>query len=151
MIEVKAVTPGDDIDAIVALITASPWSENSEINPDDYSVDTVERCVNNEQQIFCVASLDGKFAGMASAFVLHKPDGDVWLYVDEVDVCADAQQKGVGTAIMHFLFTYGKKYDCNEVWLGTEKDNVAANAFYQSQQPTEVEDFVGYLYKTQLR
>jgi aminoglycoside 6'-N-acetyltransferase I len=84
---------------------------------------------------------------MASAFVLHKPDGDTWLYVDEVDVCADKQQKGVGKAIMLFLFEYGKDNHCDEVWLGTEKDNVAANALYKSLQPAEIENFVGYLYK----
>lgn len=147
MIQIKEVKVEDDLDKIVTAISNSSWSENSEIDPSDYSVDDLRKCISSEANIFCIAFLDEQFAGMASAFVLHKPDGDTWLYVDEVDVCADKQKKGVGKAIMQFLLEYGKDNDCDEIWLGTEKDNVAANALYKSLQPTEVENFVGYLYK----
>ena len=147
MIEIKEITSEDNFSKIVDFITTASWSKKSEINPDDYSEEDLRTCVTNKHNIFCVAFLDGQFAGMASAYVLHKPDGDIWLYVDEVDVCLDKQQNGVGTSLMQYLFNYGKDNKCEEVWLGTEKDNVAANALYTSLKPTEIEDFVGYNYK----
>ena len=147
MIEVKEITKLDDLAALVNTIDTASWVESSEIEPGDYSVADLSKCLGNERHVFCIASLDGQFSGMASAFVMPKPDGNVWLYIDEVDVCADKQQKGVGKALMKFLLNYAKEHGCDEVWLGTEKDNVAANALYTSLEPAEVEDFVGYTYK----
>lgn len=42
------------------------------------------------------------------------------------------------------LFDIGEGAGCAEVWLGTELDNDAANAFYGSLDPSEREEFVGY-------
>ena len=147
MITIKEITPEDNLLEIIGSIKSALWSKNSEINPSDYSIEGLRTCILSEHNIFCVALLDGQFAGMASAYFLHKPDGDIWLYVDEVDVCSDKQRNGVGTALMQYLFKYGEDNKCEELWLGTEKDNVAANALYTSLKPTEIEDFVGYNYK----
>ena len=147
MIEIKEITKESDVSLIVKSIAEASWSENSEINPEDYSVDNLSRCAANELQIFCVAFYEGEFAGMASAFLLQKPSGDTMLYIDEIDVCSDKQQKGIGTELMKFLFDYGRSHKCDDMWLGTEKDNVAANALYNSLKPLEVEEFVGYTFR----
>jgi ribosomal protein S18 acetylase RimI-like enzyme len=148
MIEVKQISLGEDLAVIVEAIKRASWSDSSEIETLDYIVEKLKACIQQESHIFCVAYLRGQFAGMASAFVLQRPDGDMWLYVDEVDVCADMQRQGVGTAMMQFLFAEANKQQCREVWLGTEQDNVAANKLYSSLQPTETEAFVGYTFKT---
>ena len=147
MINIHPLTSDDNFSALVDEIRAAAWVAASEIDSSDYSVETIQKCIANQNHVWCIARSDGVFAGMASAFLMPKPDGDQWLYIDEVDVVADQQQKGVGTALMRFLIEYGKSNNCDEVWLGTEHNNQAANALYESLDPSEIEDFVGYTFK----
>ena len=87
--------------------------------------------------------------GMASGRFEIKPYGqERWLYVDEVDVCADQRQKGAGKAIMQRLIELAEQAGCEELWLGTEVDNAAANALYRSLQPDDVSQVVGYTFET---
>lgn len=87
--------------------------------------------------------------GVASARIGIKPyDHERWLYIDEVDVCADQRQRGAGKAIMRKFIELAKLAGCGEVWLGTEEDNDAANALYRSLNPDDVEKFIGYTYET---
>ena len=93
-------------------------------------------------------SAASELLGIASGRVEIKPyDATQWLYVDEVDVCVNQRRKGAGREIMQALCNYAVNNDCELVWLGTEVDNVAANALYNSMQPDEVDDFTGYCYE----
>ncbi len=86
--------------------------------------------------------------GIASARLEIKPyDKMRWLYVDEVDVCADQRKKGAGKAIMRKLIEIARDTGCEEVWLGTEVDNQAVNALYRSLDPDDVAQVIGYAYK----
>jgi aminoglycoside 6'-N-acetyltransferase I len=78
-----------------------------------------------------------------------KPYGkELWLYVDEVDVCANQRKKGAGKLIMQTLIEMAKSVGCEEVWLGTEVENAPANALYRSLDPDEVSTVIGYTYET---
>jgi ribosomal protein S18 acetylase RimI-like enzyme len=151
MIDINRVTAEDNLIKIIESIKDAQWSLASEINLDDYTLEGFKKSLSQEQHIFLMANYDGVFAGMASGFVLVKPDGESWLYVNEMDVCINMQRKGVGTALLQFFLTEAKKRLCSEVWLGTEKDNLPANALYSSQEPIEVEEFVGYTYRPILK
>jgi|GEM_PF-3355366 len=48
---------------------------------------------------------------------------------------------------MERLLQIAKEWGLEELWLGTEPDNDAANALYRSLHQLEAERFVGYLYK----
>ena len=86
---------------------------------------------------------------MASSRIEIKPyDQELWLYVDEVDVCSDQRQKGAGKAIMSKLIEIAKDKGCEEVWLGTEVDNLPANALYRLLDPDDVANVVGYTFET---
>jgi len=90
------------------------------------------------------------FMGMASSRLEIKPYAkERWLYVDEVDVCSDQRQKGAGKALMRKLIEFANENGCEEVWLGTESDNQAANALYRSLDPGDVAQVIGYTYNTQ--
>ena len=87
--------------------------------------------------------------GMASSRIEIKPyNQELWFYVDEVDVCADQRQRGVGSAIMKRLFTLAEEAGCEELWLGTEVENKAANALYRALDPDDVDQVVGYTWET---
>ena len=72
----------------------------------------------------------------------------LWLYVDEVDVCADQRQRGAGKALMTKLLEIAEASGCEEVWLGTEADNQPANALYRALNPDDVAAVVGYTFET---
>ena len=147
MIEIKQITEIDDLEMIVEEISAAKWSEDSEIGSSDYTVETLSTFIQNSYSIFLIAYLEERFSGMASAMVLDKPNGDSWLYIDEIDVCEDFHRKGVATQMMKQLFLFASEYECDEIWLGAEMENLAANELYKSLNPIEIQEFLGYTYK----
>jgi len=147
MIEINRVSENDDLVMIVEEISAAKWANASQIDSADYTVETLSKFIKNSNSIFLVAYLEERFSGMASAMVLDRPHGEIWLYIDEIDVCENMHRKGVATEMMKQLFSLAKDYECDEVWLGSEIENVAANELYKSLNPIEIQEFVGYTYK----
>ena len=140
----------DDLESLVTQINAAVWDDANEMC--QYQVDALRAYLQRPDTLFiaCYESSGTHtvFAGMASARLEMKPyDHELWLYVDEVDVCADQRRKGAGTAMMNYLLEYAADHDCAELWLGTEIDNHAAQALYKSLEPDEVGEFVGYTYE----
>jgi len=47
------------------------------------------------------------------------------------------------------MFTLGREHGCGEAWVGTEPDNSAARALYESRKesPGPAEEFVMYVYQ----
>lgn len=146
MFDIKRVAVDDDLKKLVLDIRKAQWVPASEISPEDYSVEDLNKFLIHAGSVFVVAYSEQQFAGMASAKILNKPNGFVWLYIDEVDVCENFQKQGVGKEIMNYLLTFAQESDCDEVWLGTEVDNVPANALYTSIKPSEIQKFIGYTY-----
>ena len=48
---------------------------------------------------------------------------------------------------MQTLIEIADARGCEELWLGTEVDNLPANTLYLSLKPDEVSSFVGYNYE----
>ena len=59
------------------------------------------------------------------------PDKVTELYVDEVGVATSHLRQGIATAMLTELFTWAREHGCEEAWLGTERDNTAANGLYR--------------------
>lgn len=146
MITIKKISTQDDLNKIVVDIQQAKWVTASEILPEDYSEEDLKEFLVKSESVFVVAYNDKQFAGMASAQILNKPTGDIWLYIDEVDVCENHQKIGVGKALMNYLLSFSNESNCVEVWLGTEVDNEPANALYKSLTPSEIQNFIGYTY-----
>ncbi|MBT8147877.1 MAG: GNAT family N-acetyltransferase [Gammaproteobacteria bacterium] len=148
-IEVKRITRSDDLAALVDLINTADWDEDNDVDP--YSAAALDAYLAKEDTVFVAAfSTIGKtqLVGMASGRIELKPyDHMKWLYIDEVDTCASHRRKGVGRALMKYLLEMAREAACEEVWLGTESTNVAANALYKSLSPNEVDEVVGYLFE----
>lgn len=147
MINVGRVTIDSDLDTLVQEINGASWDAANDVST--YDTESLTTYLQRQDTVFVVAheqsSAGPVFLGMASGRVEIKPYcKERWLYVDEVDVCVDQRKKGAGTAIMRKLLEIADEADCKELWLGTEIDNDAANALYQSLNPDEVEKFVGY-------
>lgn len=150
MIVTDVITINHDLPRLVEQIAQAAWDDDNDMSV--YDLASLSAYLKRQDTVFVVCyEMHGSQAtllGIASSRVELKPyHQEQWLYVDEVDVCADQRQKGAGKAIMQTLLSVARDTGCVELWLGTETDNVAANALYQAVGPSEVDTFIGYSYK----
>ena len=143
------ISAADDLELLVDEINQALWDNANDMSR--YEVDALLNYLERQDTIFVacheVVNAGRTLLGIASSRLELKPyDNERWLYIDEVDVCANQRRKGAGKAIMGKLIEIARQADCAEVWLGTEVDNQAANALYRSLDPTEVEQFIGYTF-----
>jgi len=135
----------DDLEQVVSDINQAAWDDANEITPyDSLSLAAYLKC---QDTLFLTCynntPTSTTLLGIASARFEMKPyDQEKWLYIDELDVCADQRNRGAGTAIMRKLIDLAEINGCEEVWLGTEPDNTAANALYNN-----IVQFIGYTYE----
>lgn len=150
MINVNILTPSANLSQIVHEINHASWDRANEMSV--YDVESLSAYLARQDTVF-VTCYDSSsdlptLLGMASARIEIKPYGkELWLYVDEVDVCADQRRKGAGKAMMRKLLAIADEKGCAEVWLGAEAENTAANALYLSLEPDEVSQVVGYTFE----
>ena len=150
MAETSLITLEDDLERLVKEINQAAWDERNEMTA--YDAISLAAYLARQDTVFVAchegSGSDRTLLGIASGRLEIKPyDLERWLYVDEVDVCADQRRKGAGKAIMTFLLELADDMECEEVWLGTEVDNDAANALYRSLDPDDVGDVVGYTWE----
>ena len=74
---------------------------------------------------------EGVVVGQCAAVVHHHPDKVTELYIDELGTATSRQREGIGRRMIDAMFDWGRELGCKESWLGTELDNVAANALYR--------------------
>ncbi len=75
---------------------------------------------------------DGLVVGQCAAVVHRHPDKVAELYIDEVGTATSHLRQGIARRLMDAIFEWGRELGCEESWLGTELDNVAANGLYQA-------------------
>ena len=78
-----------------------------------------------------VALVDGQVVGQVAAVIHRHPDKPTELYVDEVGVVPAMHRRGIGRRLFDEMLALGRELGCEEAWLGTEPDNVAARALYE--------------------
>ena len=148
--EVKILTLEDDLEKVVSGINSAAWDIKNDIS--EYTVSALESYLQRKDTIFLACyettGVTHTLLGIASSRIEIKPYGEeLWLYVDEVDVCRDHRQKGVGKFMMQHLIEIATNEGCKEIWLGAEIDNLPANALYRSLKPDQVTDVIGYTYE----
>jgi aminoglycoside 6'-N-acetyltransferase I len=81
--------------------------------------------------LMILAVEEGVVVGQCAAVVHRHPDKVTELYVDELGTAPSHQRQGIGRRMIDAMFEWGRELGCKESWLGTELDNVAANALYR--------------------
>jgi ribosomal protein S18 acetylase RimI-like enzyme len=82
--------------------------------------------------LMIVAVEDGIVVGQCAAVVHRHPDKVTELYVDEVGTAPSHHRRGIARRMVDAMFDWGRELGCEESWLGTELDNVAANGLYRA-------------------
>ena len=78
-----------------------------------------------------VAIKDDVVVGMVMAVIHDHPDKPTELFLDEIGTGDDWRRQGIARALMEFLFARADDKGIEEIWLGTETDNEAANGLYR--------------------
>jgi aminoglycoside 6'-N-acetyltransferase I len=92
-----------------------------------------------------VARVNDEVVGQVAAVIHRHPDKPTELYIDEIGVTPRLHRHGIARQMMDAMFALGKSVGCKEAWVGTEPDNLAARALYESYQASG-EPCVIYLY-----
>jgi ribosomal protein S18 acetylase RimI-like enzyme len=98
----------------------------------DHAIDQARlaRYVSAPGHIMLVA-LDGELVvGQCAAVIHYHPDKPTELYIDELGVSPHWQRQGIGRKLLVAILEIGDQSGCEEVWVGTEPHNDAANALY---------------------
>ncbi len=95
--------------------------------------------------LMVVALNAGEIVGQVAAVIHRHPDKPPELYLDEVGVGDAWLRRGIATRMMDVMLAEGRRQGCEECWVGTEPDNVAARALYRRWQ-SEPEPVVMYLF-----
>ena len=96
--------------------------------------------------LMIVARDGGEVVGQCAAVIHRHPDKVTELYIDEVGVAPAWQRRGVARRMLDEMFALGRSLGCEEAWVGTEPDNLAARGLYEARGVT-AEPFVMYLFK----
>ena len=80
--------------------------------------------------------------GMISGIELTHPDKGTEMFVYELGVAPAARLQGVATSLVRELAALARANGCYGMWVGTEPDNLAAQATYRKAGATEEAPFV---------
>lgn len=116
--------------------------ENTKYNIKDLSI-----FINEKNTYGFIAKKDDKIVAFAYGYVLLHPDGRKAFYFNAIDVMLEYQNNGCGTGLMLFACDYANKLGCYEMFLVTNKSNIAACKCYEkSGAKNDANDDVVYVY-----
>ena len=144
-LEIRRITK-DDV-ALFERIAEEVYDE--EVRPERL-IAYLEQPVNRLLLAIDTQDLDSKgrplVVGQCAAVLHHHPDKPTELYVDELGTAADYRRRGIGRKLMEVMFDWGRELGCEESWLGTEIDNLAARALYEMLPEVESSSAVIFEY-----
>ena len=121
-ITLKRMQPGDDLD----FTEIAPDVFDEPIHPERLEAYLVE-----VGHLMLLAFEDDVVVGQCAAVIHRHPDKPAELYIDEVGTASTHLRQGIATRLVEAMFDWGRELGCREAWLGTERDNDAANALYR--------------------
>ena len=138
--EIRRLFPGDD--ALVMQVAEDVFDEP--VRPD-----RLPAYLREPGHFMIVALADGLVVGQCAAVVHRHPDKVSELYIDEVGVSPAFRRQGIARKMLDAMFAIGREHGCEQAWVGTEPDNVAARALYESRREAHApaESFVMYVYE----
>ena len=84
----------------------------------------------------------GRAVGMISGVETTHPDKGTEMFIYELGVAPAARLQGVATELVRALADVARDNGCYGMWVGTEADNVAAQATYRKAGASEEAPFL---------
>lgn len=93
--------------------------------------DRLARYLSNPANLMIVAVNNGLVIGQCMCVIHDHPDKPTELYLDEIGTGDEWRRMGVANSLMQAVFAKADELEIDEIWLGTEPDNVAARGLYE--------------------
>jgi ribosomal protein S18 acetylase RimI-like enzyme len=101
--------------------------------------------LNDPRHHIVVAVFESQVIGSVTATHYVHPDQPPTLFIIEVGVAPEHQQRGLARKMLQAMFDHGRSLGCTTAWVGTEGDNDAARKLYLSAGGAlDEDDFVTY-------
>ena len=91
----------------------------------------LKRYLGNNLNWMVVAMSDDLVIGQCMSVIHYHPDKPTELYLDEIGTGDAWRRKGVAQALMDATCARADEAGIDEIWLGTEPDNVPARGLYE--------------------
>ncbi|RWE53947.1 GNAT family N-acetyltransferase [Mesorhizobium sp.] len=139
-VEIVRLNPGDD-----ALVMRAA----EEVFDEPVRPDRLAAYLREPAHFMIIAVAEGIVVGQCAAVIHRHPDKVSEFYVDEVGIPPAFQRQGIATKMLDAIFELGREHGCEEAWVGTEPDNIAARALYEARKEPHgsAEEFVMYVYR----
>ncbi|MEP5613610.1 MAG: GNAT family N-acetyltransferase [Cyclobacteriaceae bacterium] len=102
--------------------------------------DRASEFLNDPRHHLVIALLNDEVVGMASGFHYIHPDKDPVLFIDEVGVVEEFQNRGIGRQLVKEICKHGESLGCQEAWVATDHTNTAARKAYVAAGGVEDRD-----------
>ncbi len=99
----------------------------------------------NPHNWLAVAVIGDLVVGQCMSVVLQTPDKGEEIFLAEIGTGDDWLRQGAAEALMQALFKRADEAGIEEIWLGTEPDNVPARGLYKKHAATEEDAVIYYL------
>ncbi len=93
----------------------------------------------------CIALYEGLVVGMCMSVIHLHPDKPTELFLDEIGTGDDWRRQGIARRLVQMVFDRCDTEGIDEIWLGTEPDNLPARGLYEGFKH-EREDAVIYYF-----
>lgn len=103
------------------------------------------RYLENPANWLGVAHADGQVIGQVMCVVHDHPDKPTELYLDEIGTADNWRRRGAAQCLMQAVFERADANAIEEIWLGTEPDNLPARALYEKTGATGEAALIFYL------
>ena len=130
MIEIRRLSAGDEAVAIEAIHELKPAEERA---GHDASKEHMRQLLARDENYLYIASVDAQPVGFLLAYRFPRVDRDQdMIYLYEITVLLEQRRRGIGSRMIQALKEECRSSNVMEVWVGTEADNAAARALYES-------------------
>jgi ribosomal protein S18 acetylase RimI-like enzyme len=97
------------------------------------SIPHLQRYLAQDTNYLILASTEGIPVGFLSAYRMPALCCDAsMVYLFEIEVAFPHRRHGLGKQMIHLLKALCKDTDVEDIWVGTENDNLAAKRLYES-------------------
>jgi len=112
----------------------APILNNIAENVFDHKIDlnSLQSFLDCPRHIMLLAVENDLVIGMVSAVEYFHPDKPPQLWINEIGVTPNQQNKKIGRQLLKGIIEEGKKRGCQYAWLGTDVDNFNAHRCFDS-------------------
>jgi len=127
---IQRVQPGDELLALESIRSLIPEDERDGREP---TLQYLQLVLSQDTNYLILALVGGKPVGFLTAYRMPSFRCDAFMvYLFEIEVAVGFRQQGIGKQMIQLLKRLCRDVGVEDIWVGTEKDNIAARRLYES-------------------